>query len=300
VVKRLLRQLEVQGKAYHTTPREVFDSLANHAENWKNSVSGSKTISNFKFLYIPGPDEKSPVPTVLASVHELSVHGPVDRPSSHPLVSPIAGIRSSFCFRVVSSEDETLAFRRLSCHCGQCLENKWDACTSDEAGEWTVIKMTKIGASSPARLRSERSRVSQSRRNLAKLCQDGEFVALESMDDEGGFAFWLAQAKGPAFQHIGQRVMKDGVQLKPSGWYLTVTMFDRFPASSSTRFQSCQTEWTIDAEGLVVREVVVQRLEEARRTRSRSASSASSTAESVCISDAELERIETHCAVRLN
>ena len=257
-------------------------------------MSGSNTISNFKFLYIPGPGEECPVAASPPQVPtEITVHGPVVRPITQPMISAVTGIRSNFCFRVLAGE--RLAFRRFSCHCDSCLNSQWDECKCEGVGVWTVLQMTKIAGNSPQRLRSERDRVSTIRRELAQLCKAGEFVAMESKDDEDGFSFWLARVKGPAFQHSGRQEYKDGVQLKKNGWYVTITIFDRFPASSSSTFQSCQAEWTVDAEGLVVREVCVQQTENMHRTRSPK-----STAELVRMSDEEVKRIDTLCAVRLN
>jgi hypothetical protein len=225
---------------------------------------------------------------------EVTIHSPVPRPSTQPIVSAVTGIRSHYCFRVVGGE--RLAFRQLSCHCDHCLDGNWNDCECAEAGKWKVIEMKKLDGSSPARLRSQRERVSATRREMAKLCQAGEFVALESQDDERGFAFWLALVKGPAFRHTGRQEIKDGVQLKCNGWYVTVTMFDRFPESSSKTFQSCQYQWTVDAEALVGRNVVVKEIGSRHRTRSAS----EAPAVSVRMSEEEVKRIETLCAVRLN
>jgi hypothetical protein len=79
------------------------------------------------------------------------------------------------------------------------------------------------------------------------------------------------------------------VQLKTGGWYITVIMFDRYPSLSRSTFESCQAEWTVDAEGLVVRQVAVERMV-----------AAWPGMEAVSVGDEELERIETLCAVRLN
>ena len=159
--------------------------------------------------------------------------------------------------------------------------------------------MKKIDHQGRQCLRSQRSRVSDERRREAKLCERGEFVALESKDNEDGFTFWLAQVSGVAYQYCGSKTTKDGVVLKPGGWYISVVIYDRFPASSSSTFRSCVQSWTVDAEGVVVRNVVVQGKESRRSTRSR-ASSSSGEAQMVRMEEDEVKRIEDLCLVKLD
>jgi hypothetical protein len=98
---------------------------------------------------------------------------------------------------------------------------------------------------------------------------------------------WLEES----FHHNEE---KSGVKLRTGGWYITLAIYERYPACSSTTFQSCEAEWTVDAEGLIARQVIVRKVTGGRRTRS------TAPADTVCISEEQLQMMETLCTVRLN
>ena len=143
------------------------------------------------------------------------------------------------------------------------MSGDWDKCKTKTAGKWKALQMTSragITLSSSQKRRSSRATISITRQNLAREAKAGHFVALESKDDEDGFSFWLTRVNCIAFQHAGANKTVEGVKLKKDRWYITVTVYDRFPPSCPTTFKRAGDPWTIDVEGVVANKVVVKSL----------------------------------------
>jgi hypothetical protein len=83
-----------------------------------------------------------------------------------------------------------------------------------------------------------KDRLSTLRRQAAKETKIGEIVALEAADDAEGFGFWLARVVVPAWYNYSKTaVKKDGVTIKPKGYYINVKIIDRFPVDSPTTYR---------------------------------------------------------------
>ena len=195
-----------------------------------------------------------------ASAATDRVWGPVIRPKQAPNITKVKGCRSHFCFRVAGRS--TIAMRELSCRCPPCLERAWEECQNkEEVGDWSLIHMeATVGRSAigtRARLKSQREHESKRRQALARLCEVGEYVAVESENDKAGFPFWVARVTKQAWQHQGPAsVTEHGVKLKRGGWYFEVGFLERYPATSTTIFQEYSARpWVIDVEGIVERRV---------------------------------------------
>ena len=92
-------------------------------------------------------------------------------------------------------------------------------------------------------------------------------IAMESADDAQGFSFWLARAKGPAYKHTGEREEKDGRTLIPNTWYIDVCYYERFPLNSPSSFKFAEKMYTENAEGVIARNIAVQRVQARRSSR---------------------------------
>ena len=166
-------------------------------------------------------------------------------------MTPIKGIRSSFCFRVAG--DDTLAVRELSCRCSCCLGHRWTDCKSVDAGNWTHVVMSNTAASAGSRTRNQRNVVSAQRQ--ASQCKQDEIIAMESCVDPQGFSFWLARASGPAFKYTGPPKTEDGRKFVPNTWYIEVRYFDRFPVDSASTFKLGDQVQIEHAEGVIARQI---------------------------------------------
>ena len=238
VIKRLLRELERLEKVRLHTPKDAFDVLVAHAEEWSRQIGSKALLDKFVYHYIPSGDET-------VSEHR-TVYPAIRRPPTRPTVTALPGIRSHFCFRV--AESNALAYRELSCRCNSCLSFKWSECKNRAVGSWKHVLMS-CKSHTGARTRSQRSAISSQRRKLACSARVDSVLALQSSDDSEGFVFWLALATGPAFKHKGQSEEIDGV--KRGGYYITVRIYERFPPSSHSSFKLAQSTWTVDAEGVI-------------------------------------------------
>lgn len=145
----------------------------------------------------------------------------------------------------------------------------------------------RAGLSSRPSLPSNRRAISQKRRDLARRCVLGERVALEACDDSEGFSFWLAQtcAPGNSWQYHGPTMTEKGVKFRQAGWYITVKLLDRFPPSNPSTFKLVTEFWTVDAEGIIARQV---QLESGAHRRTRSGASPTV----YTLSKTEAERLE--------
>jgi hypothetical protein len=244
VIKRFLRLLEKNSKAYALGAKDVFCALLDQFE--KTRVASRVTIAEFVFHYILSPGEP-PLPG------RPNVWSPILRPSVRPAVTAIKGIRSTFCFRVAGPD--TIAVRELSCRCSCCLQHRWTDCKSTDAGEWRSVTMTKRVASAGAKTRTQRTEVSALRRQIAQKCQPEEVIAMESCDDPDGFSFWLARALGPAFKYTGPAKTEDGRKFVPGTWYIKVRYYDRFPVDSASTFKLGDQVQTENAEGVIARQI---------------------------------------------
>ena len=223
----------------------------------KHKVGSRVVIVDFVFHYILSPTESPPS-------DRPNVWSPVARPSARPNVTAIAGIRSSFCFRVADSN--VLAVRELSCRCKNCITRQWTLCKNRDAGPWRHVTMTSSAASTRSISRSQRSVISSDRQRLAKGVRPNELIAMESADDEEGFRFWLATAVEGAFQYRGAHKVVDGRKMVPGGWYIKIQYYDRYPATSESTFKLGSQISVENAEGVISRNVQKNALRATRRS----------------------------------
>lgn len=248
VIKRFMRQLERHSKLYANGARDVFCALVD--QFLPERVGSRVIIDAFVFHYILSPKEP-PIPG------RDNVWSAVTRPSARPTVTSIPGIRSSFCFRVAG--ENVLAYRELSCRCACCLQHKWSECGSVDAGPWKRVTMSNTAASVVPKTRGQRAVTSEARRRIAAGVKENEIIAMESAGDSEGFRFWLAVAEGPAFKYQGERKEEDGRVLIPGTWYIALRYFNRFPVNSSSTFKLGEQKQIENAEGVIARNVAVQR-----------------------------------------
>lgn len=280
----------------------MFDTLKAHGRQWRKQDKSK--VGCFYFHYVPCAEEPAAIDAtamresssnsskndsdidINSCDSEFVIHAAVRRPKSKPQITAITGIRSNFSFKAMTGK--RLSMRQLSCHCDPCLAGKQNACNNKEAGAWNTILMVKRPGATAV---TQRALVSKARRALALQCQVNDFVALESNDDADGFQFWLARVQKVAFKHEGKRHVKDGVDVRPGGWYITVVMYERFPLSSEHTFKTCEDEWTIDCEGVVLVGVAYTVCDRGRPAK---------VPKTVRLANEEIERIENECAIRLN
>ena len=115
-------------------------------------------------------------------------------------------------------------------------------------------------------------------------------IAMESADDAQGFSFWLARAKGPAYKHTGEREEKDGRTLIPNTWYIDVCYYERFPLNSPSTFKFAEKMYTENAEGVIARNIAVQRVQ-ARRSARLNAGQRPLCPRVITLGDDEIERL---------
>ena len=87
--------MERHGKLYANGPRDVFKALVEHAAATQQTMDSSVTMSDIVYHYVLSQGEPP--------INAPNVWSAVKRPAARPVVSPIKGIRSSFCFRVAGS-----------------------------------------------------------------------------------------------------------------------------------------------------------------------------------------------------
>lgn len=75
-----------------------------------------------------------------------------------------------------------------------------------------------------------------------------------------------------AYNYSKTAVKKDGVTIKPKGYYINVKIIDRFPVDSPTTYRLLPREpvWTIDAEAVILRNVEVAEVVGVAQRRTRS------------------------------
>ena len=115
-------------------------------------------------------------------------------------------------------------------------------------------------------------------------------IAMESADDAQGFSFWLARAKGPAYKHTGEREEKDGRTLIPNTWHIDVCYYERFPLNSPSTFKFAEKMYTENAEGVIARNIAVQRVQ-ARRSARLNAGQRPLCPRVITLGDDEIERL---------
>jgi hypothetical protein len=147
--------------------------------------------------------------------------------------------------------------------------------TNTNAGLWKAIKLEKTEAAvlaSSRALPSTRRAISAKRQAMAQACGPFERIALEAADDDEGFSFWLAMTTqlGGAFTYRGASKTVDGVRFRDGGQYITVRLLERFPPDCPTTFKLEADEWTIDAEAVIARNVILQGQGMRLRTRGKS------------------------------
>ena len=137
-----------------------------------------------------------------------------------------------------------------------------------------------------------RAVISKQRREICKRVREGDVIALESADDANGFFFWLARADGSMFKHAGERKHANGIILKRGGYYIKVRHYDRFPSTSSNTFKLSNQIVTIDAEGVICKDVNVGNVHVRRSNRSHASSrSAGSVAPIITIASDDIARL---------
>ena len=82
--------------------------------------------------------------------------------------------------------------------------------------------MTKKASSTVRTTRGQRHTRSEARRKLASSTKVGDFVAMESADDEQGFSFWLARVESEALVHRGRKESKNGREYVDGGLHTAV------------------------------------------------------------------------------
>jgi hypothetical protein len=304
VIKRILRSLEVQGKVVALTPYDVFLALLRWENQWETDLSSRYKLSKFIFHYVPIAGEKfqqlAPRPD--------RVHSPISRPKTPPITTAVDGCRSHFSFRVAGGNK--LAIRELSCRCTPCLDHDWERCENQsEVGSWTILYLeSHVPSSAGTKTRNQLSLISNQRRALAMQCAVGEFVALESADDEEGFAFWIALVTKAAWirKEKAPSISTNGNKLVSGHCYLEVQMFHRYPSTCPRTFQEYdETPWTVDAEAVVARGISTTVLK-APRIRPRRGRigvecqiGGRRGPQRISISEDEASRLTSACCVRL-
>jgi hypothetical protein len=253
------QELHAEGKANGKTveansPLGIFKLLCRFAAQWQKGVRSRCTIGAWRVYFIPTTEDpldlKASPGTILA---------PISRPDPRPKVTPLAGIRSHFCFRVIN--ENTMKMRRLSCHCEHCRRQEWDACTNQEFGAWTTVQLLKSEGGSRAVTRfNKKQELDKKRRDLARKARVGEFIALESANDDWN-SWWLAKVTVACFKFTGKSkaVDSDGLRMQKGGYYLKVRIYSRTTVTSSCQFVlEEEEERTFDAEGVVYTDMDVK------------------------------------------
>jgi hypothetical protein len=254
-VKSWIRRQEVhvEGKANGKTVEAnsalgIFKLLCKYAKSWQKGVRSRCIIDAWKVYFIPTTED----PGTLEALPGGTILAPITRPDPRPVVTALAGIRSHFCFRVIN--ENTMKMRRLSCHCEHCRKQEWEACTNQEFGEWVTVQLFKSeGASRPVTRFRKKEELDKKRRKMAREAQVGEFIALESANDDWN-SWWLAKVVVACFQfrEKSKAVDSDGLRMQKGGYYLQVCIYSRTTVTSSCQFTLEEgEERTIDAEGVV-------------------------------------------------
>ena len=304
----------------------MFDTLVDHFKDFNKQIKSRIKLGAYNFYYIPviGEDKRE------GWEHAANILDPIVRPVNRRHISGVPHIRSNFCFRFETDENgnNKIWIRQLSCHCNHCLTRKWADCTEarrygaepDNPFRWksfTMYSVASVDGISQQSLRSRRSVVSEKRRNLAKKCRIGQWVALESSDDAEGFSFWLARVLREVEVYTGTARTENGVKFKPGGHYLTVRFLERSPVNCPSMFQYvdphekdlfdfCSKDdchecvagvMIIDAEGVVATDVQLKRL---GRGSQRSSVRSTRLSGLYSLSEEDLEKLEDDSGERLN
>jgi len=182
-------------------------------------------------------------------------------------VSKVKGIRKKYFFYQFRDNNQLLA-KALSCRCHPCLRGEWDKCedlTNSDYETFTMTSQAAVGIAAQNKSRSRVAVVSNTRRMLARTAEKDEIVALESQGDEQGHSFWLASVEEKAREFKSgdkpcEASVERGVTFKKGNWYIRVRNLNNFPVDSSDSFKLGTKEedvWTINAEAVIARQVVL-------------------------------------------
>lgn len=236
---------------------------------------GSKVmIDKFHFHYVPVAGEM-----VTDTAQPENVLAPIKRPLLPPSVTAVPDIRSRFSFDF--ADDDKIRTRPLSCHCDACIRWEFANCEGGKF-KWVATTMYKESASKNGKaMRSRKDKLSRLRRLAARGTTPGEIVALESRNDSEGFGFWLAEVVESAAYCMNPKTQWKGldhaVQLVKGHYYIKVKMLARFPVDSPGEFRllSDEEDWIVPAEGVMLRNVVLEEQTGVRARRKKSNKKAS-------------------------
>ena len=88
----------------------------------------------------------------------------------------------------------------------------------------------------------------------------------------------------------GEREEKDGRTLIPNTWYIDVCYYERFPLNSPSTFKFAEKMYTENAEGVIARNIAVQRVQ-ARRSARLNAGQRPLCPRVITLGDDEIERL---------